>query len=131
MMANLTYKIMSFMRTAEMPLASGVLARFIEADRDAVQRAVPRLVTKGFLTRVEGQGYPKYTCTVEQFNRYVSTVPVRAMARLDQQPDNVISRKLKFLEVIGRGIHQGNPILAEIVADYQALRRRQAEVEEA
>ncbi|KVM70133.1 hypothetical protein WJ60_09870 [Burkholderia ubonensis] len=128
---SLNYRIMSFMRTAEMPIGSGVLARFIEADRDAVQRAVPRLVSKGFLTRVEGQGYPKYSCSIEQFNRYSSTVPEREMAKLDQQPDNVISKKLKFLELIGRGIHQGNPVLAEIVEDYRALRRRQAEIEEA
>ncbi|MBU9439941.1 MarR family transcriptional regulator [Burkholderia multivorans] len=128
-MSNLTYKIMSFMRTAEMPIGSGVLARFIEADRDAVQRAVPRLVAKGFLTRVEGQGYPKYTCTVEQFNRYLATAPVRAMAQMEQQPDNVISKKLKFLELVNRGVYQGNPVLNEIIADYRELRRRQAEIE--
>ncbi|KVL90771.1 MarR family transcriptional regulator [Burkholderia stagnalis] len=128
---SLNYRIMSFMRTAEMPIGSGVLARFIEADRDAVQRAVPRLVSKGFLTRVTGDGYPKYTCTAEQFNQYFSTVPVRASAQMAHQPDNVISCKLKFLELIGRGIHQGNPILAEIMEDYRALRRRQAEVEKA
>lgn len=129
---SLTFRIMSLLSELAGPLESGLVARRLMVSAEKVQREIPKLVKRGLLTRLPQarKGYAQYTCNAEQFARYVvGDLPRSIQIQMMEQPDDEISKKLRFLEVLTRGVHSDNPILRNIINDYAQLRRRQAENE--
>lgn len=124
---------MNLLRNADGPLESGVIARQIHADRDVVQKEIPRLRKRGVITRYPALrgSYQRYGCDAAQYGRYLGSSVDAGRGSMTFQSDDAISRKLKFLEFVARGVHAESPVLAEIVGDYVALRRRMAEIESA
>jgi hypothetical protein len=124
-------RIMNLLRHADGPLESGVVARQIHADRDSVQKEIPRLLKRGVITRhpaLRGS-YFRYSCDTAQYERYLGSSVDAGRGSMVLQSDNDLSRKLKFLDHVARGIHGESPVLAEIVADYRELRRQQSALE--
>lgn len=127
----LTFEIVMLLSKSELGLQSAMIARELEASRHAVQKALPKLVARGFVTRAKARKgeFSRYFVTDEQAARYRLSCVRRAPAQFGAMRDDAIARKLKFLESVGRGVFGESPVLAEIIADFQELRRRQAETE--
>lgn len=127
----LTFEIVSLLHDSTEAMTSGLIASRLHASAKRVQSAMPKLVKRGFVERVRkpSRSFLHYAVTDENWKFYLGATGQHEMASLSAQPHEAISRKLKFLDVLARGVHSDNPVLTEIMADYRALRRRQAEEE--
>lgn len=127
----LTFEIVMLLSESESWMPSAMVARKLNSSRAAVQRALPRLVERGFNSRVKvrGSGYARYFVTAEQAAQY--RLRCAARPQFGAMHDDAIARKLKFLESVGRSAFGESPVLAEIITDFRQLRRRQAESETA
>ncbi|MCI3206547.1 MULTISPECIES: helix-turn-helix domain-containing protein [Pandoraea] len=117
---SIPYRVLTLLHDSEAHLGSGVIARKLGIDRHIVQKCIPKLVRRGVLTRERSGSYSyhRYFCTPEQYRKYLGRDH-------EDLPDGgevvTVERKLKFLTTVAQGVHHDNPVLAEIVADYQRL----------
>lgn len=128
----LTFQIVSLLHDTDEALGSGMIARRLHIAADKVQSAIPNLVRRGIVSRAvcRGKSYAQYSVDEDQWSRYLGSLGVSQCSTLSAQSNEALSRKLRFFNNLMRGVHADNPVLAEIIADYQTLRRRQAEMEE-
>jgi DNA-binding MarR family transcriptional regulator len=128
----LTLEIVMFLRDSRAGVESGQIAQKLDVSRDAVQRALPKLVARGIVTRIKARKgvFSRYSVTPAQAEQYTLRCAHRADRHLAAMPDDTIARKLRFFEAVGRGVFGESPVLAEIIADFRDLRRRQAEAEQ-
>lgn len=127
----LTFEIVMLLSASESGMQSAMIARKLNASRAAVQRALPKLVERGLVSRVKvrGSGHARYFVTHEQAEQYRLRCAPRP--QFGAMHDDAIARKLKFLESVGRSVFGESPVLVEIITDFRELRRRQAESEAA
>lgn len=119
---SIPYRVLTLLHDSGARLGSGIIARRLGLDRHVVQKCIPKLVRRGVLTRERSGSYSyhRYFCSHEQYRKYLG----RADDELpDAQEIVTVERKLKFLTAVAQGVHHDNPVLAEIVADYQRLCR--------
>lgn len=117
---SVPYRVLTLLHDSGAHLGSGVIARKLGLDRHVVQKCIPKLVHRGVLTRERSGAYSyhRYFCTHEQYRKYLG----RSDDDLPVAQEVVsVERKLKFLTAVSQGVHHDNPVLAEIVADYQRL----------
>lgn len=127
----LTLGIVDLLHKSSEPMSSGLIARRLHVAASRVQSATPNLVKAGFIRKVavKGKSFNHYAVDDDQWNLYLSKTGRYQYLSLSAQPHDALSRKIRFLDMLARGVHHDNPVLAEITADYQGLRRQQAEKE--
>lgn len=127
----ITFAVMQLLHDQRCKLGSGPIARRLRIDVDRVQASMPKLVKRGVLTRSvpAGGGYFLYSCSDEQWQEFVGDRRRNDALILAAQTDDAISKKLKFLKMLKQSVHADNPVLAQIMDDYQKLRCRQSEAD--
>ncbi|MFL9918829.1 MarR family transcriptional regulator [Paraburkholderia fungorum] len=127
----ITFSVMRLLHEQKCQLSSGQIARRLHISADRVQGQIPKLVKRGLVTRSapRGGGYFLYSCDDAQWRAFIGHCRRPDALMIATQADDVISRKLKFLKMLKSSIHSDNPVLGEIMGDYESLRRKQSEAE--
>jgi hypothetical protein len=131
MKVTIPFRIMQYLHSENQAIGSGRVAQVLRLNPDRVQSTIPKLMQKGFISRLmprEG-GWPIYYVTEQQWGEFLGEHRGASTMLLMAQTDDAISRKLKFLNALTQGVHGENPVLGEIISDYVKLRQHQSETE--